>query len=340
MTRIDIRRAIHVAALAVVLGLAWTGLGRAQDECVPTVWNLTAGQYTDVGSVTVTNDDVNVYVTYTLDYPGATFGELHLWIGNDLKNMPATKNGTPIPGQFCQADGGACYDATGLTTHTFTMPLSELSLVDVNEACGLPLYVVTHAEVDTDGVPGEPTETAFGGDTPGPGPRWWFYGIYTICCGPNPPPPPPICSTSFAKGGWVWTTDRKSNPESLPSLGLTKNRWGWAINLTAPGETTYDIWMGAGLNRTANGVLVGSLMVAWDGAAATITYAMNPGYDLEEVHVYAGDAPPMTTAPGQYGCVKEFDPNEPTHVVTLPLVDTNSTGGVWIVAHAVVCTTE
>jgi hypothetical protein len=316
------------------------------EACTPTTWDLTAGQTIDVGTVTVTNDTNNLYVTYTLDdpdYPNACFGNLHVWVGNNLDNLPSTPGnaqcpgGAPIPGQFCQVDGGACADATGAQTYTFMIPFSELNIVDVKDACNLALYVVTHAEVDlncTDGNNGH--ETAFGGPTPGNCNRWYFYGVYNICC-EDGPPPVDFCETAFAKGRWVWTTDKKSNPENLPSLRLTRNRWGWAINLTAPGTTTYDIWAGAGLNNTANGKKVGTLTVDWNGTNATVTYRMFAGCGLEEVHLYAGDARPTTTAPGQYGNLAGFNPNATEHTFNVPLADTNGTDGVWLIAHAVVC---
>ncbi len=306
-------------------------------ECGTTTWNLTAGQTIDVGSVTVSNDIDNIYITYTLDYPGASFGELHAWVGNSLLNLPANQQGIPVPGQFCQSLGGACYDATGLTTYTFTIPFTALNIVDANAACGSSLYVVTHAEVEIENNGEIETETAFGGDTPGDGPRWWFYGIYKICCDTGEPP---VClkKTAFAKGGWVWTTDRKSNPESLPSLNLIKNRWGWAINLIAPGTTYYDIWAGAGLNNTSKGVKVGTLTIDWNGAAAIVTYDMLPGYYLEEVHIYADDASPYTTAPGQFGYpVEGYDVGGvETFSYVVPLADANATGSVWLIAHAVI----
>jgi hypothetical protein len=311
----------------------------AQATCLDTTWNLTAGQTINVGMVTVNNDADNMYVTYTLTYPGATFGTLHMWAGNNLLNVPANNNGTPVPGQFCSALGGACYDATGLTTHTFTIPFSDLNIADATATCGSTLYVVTHAEVtmdsNNDGTMDH--ETAFGGPTPGEGQRWWFYGSYTVCCDFGQPPQC-FYETAFAKGGYVWTTDKKSNPEKLPSLSLTKNRWGWAINLIATGTTTYDIWAGAGLNKTANGVKVGTLTVAWDGANGTVTYDMVSGYYLEEVHIYASDTAPYTTAPGQYGYPTDgYDVGGvDTYSYTLPLADTNGTGGVWLIVHAVV----
>jgi hypothetical protein len=335
------KRVLGLSLVALVIFLAGGSLGFAQttdpaDPCAKT-WDLWAGQHIDVGSVTVTNDTQNIYVTYQLDYPGATFGNLHMWVGTSLLNLPGGGTGRPAPGQLCNALGGACFDATGLTSYTFTIPFASLSIVDVTLVCDLKLYVVTHAEVvmDSDGDGNLDNETAFGGDKPGPGPAWWFYAEYPICCNFGPPPP---CGyeTVFAKGTHVWTTDPKSNPDGLPSLRLIRNRWGWAINLLTPGVTTYQIWAGAGLNNTANGHLVGTLTVTWDGNLVTVKYEMLGDYLLQEVHLYAGDLKPTTTAPGQYGLLDSFEPlGVKTYSFTsIPLSDTNG-DGVWLIAHGV-----
>lgn len=119
-------------------------------------FTLWAGQTTNVGNITVTNDASNIYVTYTLTN-GGTFGTLHLWIGTDLATVPSTPNGTPIPGQFPYS-----FNASGLSTYTFTVPFQVL--------CEASVYVVAHAEVGG--------ETAFAGGTPinvGDAGRWWYY---------------------------------------------------------------------------------------------------------------------------------------------------------------------
>jgi len=317
-----------------------TATGSIDDgtACPKTIWTLTAGQTHEVGNVYVTNDADNLYITLDVTYPGATFGNLHVWVGNSLLNLPTNSQGIPVPGQFCQADGGKCFDATGETSFTFTFSFAELNIVDVSQVCGLDLYIVTHAEVnvDLDGDGQIEAQTAFGGDTAGAGPRWWFYGSYAVCCGTGEPEPV-TCETAFAKGGWVWTTNRKSNPESLPSLDLTRNRWGWAINLTSTGHSEYPIYAGAGLNKISNGTLVGTLDVDWDGALATVRYQMLPGYSMEEVHLYAADGAPLTIAPGQYGNLDSFDPAASSYTFTVELSDADAAGGVWLVAHAAVC---
>jgi hypothetical protein len=313
----------------------------AQTACAPTVWNLTAGQTILVGNVTVTNDATNLYITYKLTEPCWEFGTLHVWVGSDPTNVPATRGGTPIPGQFCQqaGAGGACYtpQSSGLTEYTFTIPFTQLGIQDVTKVCLSTLYVFTHAEVKNTCNNSE--ETAWGGDQPGTGPRWYFFGKYSVCCDAGPPPVL-TCTTAFAKGNYVFTTDSKSNPERLPSLGLTRNRWGWAINLLQAGTFTYDIWAGAGLNYTSNGRKVGTLTVMWDASGGLIaTYNMLPGCGLREVHLYAGDGKPTTLAPGQYGYLDGFESLQSSYSfnVNVPSPGNAGADGIWLIAHAVVC---
>lgn len=311
-----------------------------ESACGLTTWDLNAGQHIDVGSITVKNDTNYLYVSYDIDtvmHPNASFGTLHVWVGNDLLLLPRSgqnNDGAPVNGHFPYHA-----DASGQTHYTFSIPLAELGIVDISQACPVVLYVVPHAEVTMDDtVENGEHETAYGGDLAGDGNRWWFYGEYSICCDMPKPPVLAQCETAYAKGDYVWTTHKKSNPESLPSLNLTRNRWGWANHLTEPGVYTYDIWAGAGLNNTDKGHIVGTVTVEWDGNEVTVTYdVMADFYHLEEVHLYAGDTAPGTIAPGQYGNLSYLEADTKTYTFNnIPLEDSVG-NGVWLVAHAVVC---
>lgn len=298
-------------------GLAYCGNAATYD--------LFAGQDNDVGSVTIVNDASTLYVTFQAT-DGNTFKVLHLWVGTDLLDVPTNSSGVPVPGQFPYQ-----YDVNGGQTYTFEV---ELGTADLPAACGTNLFVVAHAEVVTDGGASGEHETAFGGDDPGDGPRWWYYMTYTLqCCTGNQGGG--SFETAFAYGTHVFSTHRKSNPDDFPSLGLTRNRWGWAINLTATGTTTYDIWAGAGLNDTGNGTLVGTLTLVWDGTDLEVTYDLDGDYTMSEIHVYAADEEPTTHAPGQYGYIEYFDPYAGDAEATFTVDDVNG-DGIWVIAHAVV----
>ncbi len=81
-------------------------------------------------------------MTYDLTYPNATFGTLHAWVGSDLFILPKNKQGIPVPGQFCNAMGGVCQDATGLTTRTLTIPFFSIGVVDVTSQCVVSLFTL------------------------------------------------------------------------------------------------------------------------------------------------------------------------------------------------------
>lgn len=324
---------LRLLALSACLLMTGTAMASFETACGSTTWDLWAGQTHDVGSINVRNDSDNLYVTYQLDAPGATFGTVHLWVGNDLTNLPRSGGGAPINGQFPYS-----FDIAGGTSHTFTIPLADLNIVDIKTACPSVLHVVAHAEVnvDSDGDGVIDHETAYGGDIPGSGSRWWFYADYNVCCEVTPPPQFTQCETAFAKGGFVFTTTKTSNPEKLPSLNLSKNRWGWAINLpSSPTAGVYNIYAGAGLNDITKGAKVGTLSVDWNGSVATINYSITTGV-MEEIHIFASDKKPTTVAPGQYGYTKDFEPPVTVHSASFNVSDTDG-DGIWIIAHAVSC---
>lgn len=296
-------------------------LGVNGEYCGSETFTLWAGQTIDAGTLTVSNDASNLYVTYNTT---GEFGILHLWVGSDFTLLPINNQGTPIPGQFPYS-----FDASGTSTYTFTIPLSTIPYYS---NCGDMLYVVAHAEVGINGG----NETAFGGDIEGTGTnRWYYYADYVVaCCDEEPPGSSEELGTAFAKGGYVFTTGRKSNPEKLPSLELTKNRWGWAINLMEAGSYSYELWVGAGLNDVSKGVLVGNVGIVYDGMQATVTYSLFSGYAIEESHIYAEDMMPTTIAPGQYGNIMYFDPFVSNYSVTLDVSDSDG-DGVWFIVHAV-----
>lgn len=324
--------------------------------CVPSVWDLTAGQTKIVGTLSVTNDAKFVYVTYTLNSPQypAYFGTLHLWVRDDLANVPKNNPGNPIPGQFPFQHTPT---DTATTTYTFAIPFADLGMSGpIKDYCDRRFYVVAHAEVNYVDANGNPTgegDTAFGGPTPGPtGNRWWFYGTYYICCDVVvDPPTPPRVNTAFAKGNylgdadtadhWVFTTDPKSNPQNLPSLGLIRNRWGWAIRIRDNQRHEFDLWAGCGLNKLSSGQKVGTVVMRWDGSQLYVKYDTFDGplptaiASLREVHVYAGDGQPTTIAPGQYGNLEYFNPPRDWWDTYINVTDTDG-DGIWVIAHAVV----
>ena len=296
---------------------------------------LWAGQTIDAGSVTIYNDETNLYITVYSEEGYQTEDEqIKIWVGTDLSTLPGGGEVRPPAGQFPYK-----YTLVDPLESVFTavIPLDGISLLN---GCDEDIYVVVHADVLVDnGNGGTSGETAWGGEIPGPGSAWWYYTTYTIqCCGGGGGSFD-YSETAFAKGGWVFASKNKANPENLPSLELTKMRWGWAINILEDGETTYEIWAGAGLNDTNKGTLVGTLTVNKIGVDVNVSYDLDPNFGMQEVHIYADDLSPTTIAPGQYGHTVYFDPMEVTYNNGFVIEDLNG-DGIWIIAHAVVCWEE
>lgn len=112
-----------------------TGIyGRTYGEpCEPTNVMLVAGQTMDAGTVTVSNDNDYIYVTYATTN-GWVLTQTHLYVG-DCALIPLNNPGNPIPGQFP-------YTAThnNITTYTYQIPISRIPL----ELCGC---IAAHAVV-------------------------------------------------------------------------------------------------------------------------------------------------------------------------------------------------
>jgi hypothetical protein len=135
--------------------------GRDAGLCVPTSTTVTmlAGQTINSGSVSVTNDGTNLFVTYT-SINGWQIAEIQLYVG-EYANAPQNNGGNPIPGRFPYKQSFSPY----VTSYTQTIPLS-----------GLPdcFVVAAHSVVKS----GTTFQTGWGQGTQFPGNNWGMYFDY------------------------------------------------------------------------------------------------------------------------------------------------------------------
>ncbi len=89
-------------------------------ECTSTTVTLIAGQHINAGTVTVTNDEDFIYVTYTTAN-GYKLRQTHLYVGN-CGLIPVTRSGNPVPGQFPYASAH-----NNITNYTYRVPISAIS---------------------------------------------------------------------------------------------------------------------------------------------------------------------------------------------------------------------
>ncbi len=137
------------------------------------------------------------------------------------------------------------------------------------------------------------------------------------------------CETAFAWGG--------SDAHNFEEYGF--HNWGWSNGPLPAGDYEWGIYAGAGGGEPADGTLVGTLTVDYDGSTAIVTYEMDAGYTMDATHLYVGNDPlptknngKSTTAPGQYPYGHNLD-----DATTDSYEVTGLSGDIYVVAHAVVC---
>lgn len=138
----------------------------------------------------------------------------------------------------------------------------------------------------------------------------------------EPTPPEESCETAYAFGGAAATCI-----SDLPNV----NNWGWTNYITGPGTWEYPIYAAAGQCDITKGTLVGTLEVDYDGTTVTVEYVIDPGFTLDETHLWIGTTElPMkngkyTSSPGSFN----YNGQNPVSVdIAAPF---------YIAAHSVVC---
>lgn len=286
----------------------------ATTTCSPVNYPVVTPGGATVATMTVSNTTTTLNLNFAAA-AGCALTNIYVWIGNDPASAPSNVyNNVDInafPHKIAVASPGSSFE--------LSVPLDTISLP--SDPCTGPLYIFT--KVFTDCGYGWPA----GGSTHLNFP----YVAYQLCgldCTVLEG-----CETAFAKGGYVFASDARANPEGLASLGLARNRWGWAIRRTGTGTTVHNIYAGAGQNNISRGTLVGTVSIGWDGTTATATYELASGVVMTEAHLYAGNTAPTTIAPGQYGNIASFLTPTSSHTFTVPL----SGDEAWFIVHAVVC---
>lgn len=303
----------------------------ATDEGVQTQV-LYAGQTIEAGAISVEVVGDALLVTYeTTD--GWELEEAHLWVGDDLADMPQTPTGNPKIGLFPYSSG----DISGETTWSFEVPLEELGFSCPGDDA--TFHVAAHAALrKDDGSGGYQTETGWAdGDRLVDRGSWAtaFETTLSCDCGVEEPTGG-SCETVYAYGGDLATCfidadfDGDGEDDGI-------SRWGWSNDISAGGDHSFEIYGGAGQCDLDKGTLVGTLEVEDHGdGSLTVTYTMDAGYGLDETHLYVGDEPlptgangEPTVAPGQYPMGEELEAAASASYTV--------EAGDFVVAHGVVC---
>lgn len=262
-------KALLVMALVLAIPAAANVCGVEKE------FKLWAGQTIDVGTVTVSNDEENLYLTYWVAAPW-WLTEVHVYV---LAEEPLSRL---APGLAPNKSGNISYT----DTYTMTIPLAALGF-EIN--CDYTaLWIQAHAAIvmyDANGkiVKGE---TAYGGTVDKPKRGSWYGNIMYVvqCCGGEGETE---CNEETAWGG--------------NTAGEGNSAWWFYYDNTVGGAQT--IWAGQHYN-------VGSVEVVDNTLYITLT----GGWELQDVSepvkiqgYNTNDLPTSRPAAGQFTTYKGID---------------------------------
>ncbi len=127
------------------------------------------------------------------------------------------------------------------------------------------------------------------------------------------------CETAYAY-------DDDPNAVGTCFIDLGFGNWGWSIYLPFEDIYTFPVYAAAGQCDLSKGTYVGDVTVDYSGGTVQFTYNFFSGFSAEETHFYAGDTPVPTDNKGN-----------PTVAPGKYTIGTGLSGGIYIIAHAVVC---
>ncbi len=235
------------------------GSGVCDEDGIVTLW---AGKKYNAGTVSITEDQNNIYVTYKT-VGSWKLKETHL----DISTSKYTKRGSP--GQY---DYKATH-ANGITTYTYTVVKTW--------APGISVNFLAHAVVGKySGNTCSSTETAYGGTVVSPKYGSWFA---TFCYELNDTPPPPptyrVNGVTFVDANSNGT--RESGEAALANVSLSLSTGATAVS-DANGAYSFSGLSAGSYTVTAQPVS-GYTMSTSASASVTITTSnatANFGYVL------------------------------------------------------------
>jgi hypothetical protein len=264
------------------------------------VYPITAGQTIPVGTMTVWNDAVNLYIKYDTT-GGWLLEQCHAQIGATYADISDSQGDALPPGSM---DYQQVFTSPYVTTWTFTIPMALYNL-----SIGQTIYWVAHCSVLLpDGNGGYDQQTGFGGNQTGQGHRWWFWDTYTI---DNPPTPPGDYQYETAMMRMYDVVNdytyrwRMGNGKFHPWFGFVK---------TYPVETPQTYFFYAGKSHKC-----GEVQIWKEGDNLKVSVGMMNGWLIDELHLkvqlvdYIG--PP---AFGLFPYPMSFDPAVGAYVYTIP----------------------
>lgn len=183
LNRRQVLRSAAAAGVLIGFGASSTVTATTTGACTDTAVDLIAGQKTVIGTVSVTNSEDDITVTYLLS-DGWYMTESHLHLAMDCDEVPQTRSGNPQVGRF---EFSRNYDPA-TQRDTYVASLSAKGFEEDDVVC-IAAHAAVFKDDNTNGVfdSGERTETAWGhGDRFTERGNWAMRFKHEICAGCTP----------------------------------------------------------------------------------------------------------------------------------------------------------
>lgn len=165
----------------------------------------------------------------------------------------------------------------------------------------------------------------------------YFELSYRCTACPTCPDVPPVTKYCDFGTAFGYSPTLSKTLDTLSGTGC--KRWGWyeQVAYGSLNGVSGTLYVGAGLNDLSKATSVGTWTASVSGGKVSVTYNVNPGYSLGEVHVDVRCALPTKCAPGQYTYGNTFANGVTTSsFTTTPIAIPCASGDVDIIVHAAV----
>lgn len=256
-----------------------------EEPCYEESYTLYGGQTIEVGTLTVSNDEDEIFVTYDLSGTNWYLDATHLYVGA-AEDLPLTGSGNPKIGHFTYSEN---HNSSIDQVYTYTFDRE-----DFEDCFAVAAHAVVVQRNANGGQIDEQTAFADGG-TEFPGKRWgWYLEEYCVeDCEPDV-----VCNGAYI---YLSNTDYPNISQCFTDYGF--DTFGWtngpinAADLLANPissclhskliscPTSCD-----GANQTVAGVVTIEALGLTEGLDI-IFESLEPGFTLESTHLYVGSEP-------------------------------------------------
>lgn len=283
------------------------------------------------GSFTIGNDAENLYLTFQAA-PDWDFYSNWVWKGQ-IEDIPTNNANKFDPSSFTSY----YYNNTNpKNLNTITIPKADIDM-DESGCFIISAFAFAKNETTDPVFADEVWATQSHSDSPI---GYYVYYCWEECPLPDPLGGPKLAFAYNAEYSECLKDIKRSNAKYNPNGNGTWSNfwlWGWRAGKFQAGTYTFDLIAAAQSCDPEDGILVGEVVLVYDGSSATVSYEVDPAYELISTYAYAGKKR-LPKKWKKYTVIPWFYPKKHQNIndVTDSFTFNNKNNGVFLVASAVV----